>query len=84
MSATFDIPTHSKQRQRQVLLAALRLGPVSTLYIREVLGVVHPAGRVHELRQQGYDIRTARAWQHDLGGRRHLVADYVLIGGCHE
>lgn len=83
MSPAFVIPANSKQKHRLILLAALRTGPVSTLQAREVLGVQHPAGRVHELRQQGNPIRTVKAWQHDLDGRRHLVANYVLIGGSH-
>lgn len=84
MSTIFDIPAASKQKQRQVLLAALRTGPVSTLHAREALGVQHPAGRVHELRQQGNHILTMKSWQMDHEGRRHLVASYVLDGGCHE
>lgn len=79
-----DIPDRSKQKQRLQLLAALLLGPVSTLYAREVLGVQNPAGRIHELRQQGNIIRTVKTWQDDLEGRRHLVADYVLDGGSDE
>jgi hypothetical protein len=83
-STAFDIPAQSKLKQRLILLAALRIGPVSTLHAREVLGVQHPAGRVHELRQQGNSISTVKAWQQDQEGRRHLVASYVLNGGCHH
>ena len=46
---------------------------------REILGVIHPAGRIMELRQRGYDIMTHWTWEANAQGRTHRVAKYVLM-----
>jgi hypothetical protein len=51
---------------------ALKAGPCSTLDLRK-MGIAHCAGRVMELRRQGFDILTSRA------GRFAL---YILQGGA--
>lgn len=56
--------------QRARLLAMLRRGPVSTLEARAV-GIMHPGGRVHELREAGYQIHT--------GTSENRVGVYYLI-----
>lgn len=69
----------TKARQRQALLQALQSGQaVSTVYAREVLGISHPAGRVFELRRQGYGVTTAKATIADARGRLHTSAVYRL------
>ena len=55
--------------QRARLLGMLRRGPVSTLEARAV-GIMHPGGRVLELREAGYQIIT------DIQENR--VARYIL------
>ena len=56
--------------QRARLLGMLRRGPVSTLEARAV-GIMHPGGRVHELREAGYQIHT--------GTSENRVGVYYLI-----
>ncbi len=45
--------------QQAAVLAALQDGPKTTLDLRQA-GVMHPAGRVLELRRQGHAIATAK------------------------
>jgi len=67
--------------QRARLLAHLRRAPLTTLEARERLNIMHPGGRVLELRRAGYEIVTV--WTHatDHDGRPHRVARYVLRSG---
>ncbi len=69
---------NSAAAQRQRLLQALRLGPVTTLQARAELDVLHPGGRVMELRRQGYRIATIRVREATDCGRVHNVARYLL------
>lgn len=64
--------------QRQRILRALRAGPVSTIYARRNLDILHPAGRVRELRLIGHRIKTA--WTHETTdcGKVHRVGLYVM------
>jgi hypothetical protein len=77
-SPDFTPSTGEKAQQRAALLAALSLGPVSTVQAREDLGVLHPAGRVLELRRLGHFIDTVAGSRWDAQGRPHRVAVYVL------
>ena len=63
------------------LLAALRLGPLTTLAARRTLDVLHPAARIQTLREHGHKILTI--WTNDVTteGYRHRVAKYVLVPG---
>jgi len=78
---TSHIHNTSIQAQRARLLAALiQLGSVNTLYCRDRLNIMHPGGRVMELRRQGHEIITDLIAIRDRDGRRHIkVARYVLI-----
>lgn len=69
---------NSAAAQRARLLQALRLGPVTTLQARSQLDVLHPGGRVMELRRQGHRIATIRVREATDGGRLHNVAKYLL------
>jgi len=64
--------------QRTRLLEALRLYSLSTLEIRRYLDILHPAGRVQELREEGGDIQTLRQMEFSDAGLPHNVARYVL------
>lgn len=79
--AKFDIDGGAKARQRVLILEALREGPLSTLEARERLGVLHPPGRVHELRKAGFAIETRTSTKFDAEGRPHRVGLYVLSEG---
>ena len=73
----------TKATQRRALLEHLKQrGKVSTLESREELGISHPAGRICELRAQGFKIDTRRVLEADASGRFHAVALYCLKGGA--
>ncbi|MFO7606169.1 MAG: helix-turn-helix domain-containing protein [Desulfurivibrionaceae bacterium] len=72
---------NSKFAQQQRLLAALHLGPVDTVTARRELDILHPAGRVRELRHQGHIIDTLMVERPTECGRFHLVGEYVLQPG---
>ena len=64
--------------QRNRLLDALHVAPVTTIEARSNLDVLMPARRVFELRQMGYVVATVFARQDTDAGKSHLVAKYVL------
>lgn len=68
----------AKAAQRRLLLDALRKGPVSSVYAREGLGILHPAGRVFELRRRGVKVQTLIGTALDAQGRPHKSAVYAL------
>jgi hypothetical protein len=71
----------SSGRQRARLEAHFRLhGSISTLEGRNVLGILHPAARVQELRESGHRIITVWNRETDATGRRHRVARYHWSG----
>jgi hypothetical protein len=72
---------NSSTAQRARLLAALRAGPVTTLTARKQLDVLHLAARVMELRQSGTNIITHWRVEETQPGRKHRVAEYVLLSG---
>ncbi|MEY4589991.1 MAG: hypothetical protein RL497_2067 [Pseudomonadota bacterium] len=76
-------PLHnnSAQAQQKRIAAHLRkYGRINTVYARDELGIMSPAPRIKELRNQGYKIKTLRISVADsLGVTHHGVADYVLI-----
>lgn len=72
-------PESSKAKQRAALLDALREhGSLTTHDIRAFMGIMHPAGRVCELRRAGHDIETQVGWFPDADGQMHRQALYVL------
>ena len=70
----------AKEHQRDLILDALRMGPLTTLEARERLGVMSPAARTMELRRAGFKIETVRKTALDSEGRPHRSAEYVLRG----
>lgn len=65
--------------QRKRLLERLRLGTVSTLEARRELDIMHPAARVMELRNAGYQIDRLTVDEPSDCGQLHKVARYVLV-----
>ena len=72
---------NSATAQRNRLLDALRVSPVTTIEARRNLDILMPAARVFELRDQGFDIATSWVWQETEQGKPHRVARYVLQHG---
>ncbi len=52
---------------------------ITTLQARNELGIMHPAGRIKELREQGADIATYWRVELDAIGKKHRQAVYVLL-----
>lgn len=67
--------------QQKRLLIALQtpIQPVTTLYARERLDVMHPAARIQELREQGHNIITHWSTETNAQGHEHRVARYALM-----
>lgn len=61
------------------LLERLKKGPISTFQARDKLSIAHPAGRICDLRKQGYNIETHTCKESTTGGAVSRVALYVLI-----
>lgn len=76
--------SNSLPEQRKRLLVALRIAPVTTISARHELDILHPAGRVQELREQGHNIVTYRDNQETPEGNKHRVARYVLLAGIYQ
>ncbi len=74
---------HSLEVQRQRLLAALRQNPITTLEARQDLDIMHPGGRVLELRLQGHPIITTwvRQQGHRIGRYSLMLARQAAQGG---
>jgi hypothetical protein len=68
--------TRTDQARR--MLEALRQTAVSTFEARRYLDIMHPAGRVQELRDDGHEIDTFRLSEPSDVGRPHCIALYVL------
>ena len=76
-------PSHeAKAHQRNLILDALRRGPLTTISAREDLGIMSPAARVMEARRAGHCIETVRRVVWDIEGRPHRSAEYVLRGAA--
>ena len=63
----------------KVLLEHLYIGPVTTLYVHNLLGVMSPAVRAMELRRNEYKIITNMLYERDVTGRSHKVAEHVML-----
>lgn len=71
--------TLAAQRHR-LLFTLVHMGSVNTLYARERLNILHPAGRIKDLREEGHKITTDRIEITDQRGRKHIrVGLYTLV-----
>jgi len=75
--------TASEFQRARILAELKKAGPEgrTTIQLREELNVLHPAGRIMELREFGCDIRTVWTVSENAFGYKHRNARYVLIGG---
>lgn len=75
----------STAAQRKTILTYLQTGrQLTTLHAREHMGIMHPAMRVKELRNQGHNIVTHWEIEVDVTGTRHRNACYALLSGKQE
>ena len=69
---------NASETQRDRLRAAFEIFPmISTREARDHLDILHPAGRVKELRDDGFNIITLWTTVESEGGAKHRVADYL-------
>ncbi len=81
------MPNNNREAQRKLILYVLSHGSLTTLEAREKLGIMHPGGRISELRKRGHNIITHWTTETDASGQAHRVARYVLMnkrGKNHE
>lgn len=72
-------PDISRASQRAAILNYLQSnGSITTIYAREMLGIMSPAARVLELRGQGHRIVTHWTKTTDNAGTKHRQAKYIL------
>lgn len=75
----------STENQQTIVLSALRESPKTTIELRHDFGVMMPAARIKELREQGNRIDTVRISCLTPDGIKHSkVAKYVLRGAANE
>jgi hypothetical protein len=71
----------TRQRQCSDLLAALRLGPVSTIFARQRLFIMSPAARVFDLKHRhGFSISTIKETVYGTDGAPIVCGVYYLQG----
>lgn len=71
--------------QRQCLVAAFELYPMlTTVEIRDYLNILHPAGRVKELRGEGCNIVTLWVTVEADNRTKHRIGQYLWARGGHE
>jgi len=68
----------TKATQANAILKALQQSPQTTQAIRVHLNIMHPAGRIKDLRRMGYNIATQKTTQRDVAGNPHTQALYSL------
>lgn len=72
---------NSAEAQRQRLIDHIRRhGSITTIEARRDLDILHPGGRVMELRKAGEPIETIRVNSVTAAGKVHNVAQYILAG----
>jgi hypothetical protein len=68
--------------QRKRILERLPQQPLTTVQARDELNVMAPAARIFELRYNyGFNIVTNWIVSVDSSGRKHRMAQYVLLSG---
>ncbi|QND83419.1 Helix-turn-helix domain-containing protein [Chromobacterium vaccinii] len=78
-----NISDTSVEAQCFRLLNALKIGPVTTFEARTRLNILHPAGRIADLRGAGNSIGTERVTITDENGHKHSgIARYTLLSEC--
>jgi hypothetical protein len=71
---------NTTEAQRQRLLERLKQSPLDTLTARKELDIMHPGGRVKELRWRGYNIQTVYIQRvNEDSGEVHRIGRYVLM-----
>ena len=76
-----DSPNVSTDTQQsRIITTLLKLDGFNTWEARNDLNIMHPSGRVKELKEQGWVIDTLRVKVFDDMGKAHTIAHYILKG----
>jgi len=73
-----DMPSHVQRARIRTALEQAGTQGMSTIELREQVDILHPAGRVQELRELGYRIDTVWTVTTNAQGNPHRCARYVL------
>ena len=85
LTKTLNPNNTSGSNQRAITLIAIQDSPKTTVELRHEFGIMHPAARIQELRDLGYQIDTVRITSITPDGIKHnAVAKYVYRGAEHE
>ena len=68
----------TQSQQQRLALALTYLGNITTIEARDYLDIMHPSGRIKELKEQGWLIISARVRHVAPCGASHFIANYVL------
>lgn len=74
----------SSQRARLLDYFKSRKARISAMQARITLGILHPAGRVSELRHRGHKIDLEWIYEKDANQVAHRVGLYVYQGAPNE
>ncbi len=84
-NSEIEKPSTSIKSQLEVLLKYLQFHKsITTIYAREMLGIMHPAGRIQTLRDRGHNIHLYWVEEVDSAGTKHKIGCYVLKHGKYE
>ena len=77
--------SNTQAQQARLLAYFLAHHTITTLEAREHLDILHPSGRVKELRKKGHNIiTTLEPAQTDKGSHKGVGRYTLLSGGDHE
>jgi len=72
------INTNGATQSKQLLEYLLIQTTVTTTYCRDRMSIMHPAGRITELRKQGWPIGLGWYQQVDASGAKHKAGEYYM------
>jgi polyhydroxyalkanoate synthesis regulator phasin len=65
-------------QQKRILDYLIEHGSITTAEARELLDIMHPAGRIAELRKKSINIVTHKEFVY-TGKNKHKMARYILL-----
>lgn len=80
-TANHPVPQSLPVQRTHLLKHLQERGRITTIEARNILGIMHPAARIQELRESGYNIETYWQLEADVTGKRHKQGLYVLMTG---
>ena len=77
----YDMSSHVQQARILKALEQAGAQGMNTIELREQEDIMHPSGRIMELREQGHRIETVWTVTSNAQGNNHRCARYVLRSG---